>query len=79
MSSSRANQALRSLANAGFQNRGVCLQAFPMLYAILKGMQRDGMYAGEIGDRKIVLLEMLHSCTPDANKEAVLQAFKEHD
>ena len=26
---SRANQALRSLANAGFQNRGVCLQAFP--------------------------------------------------
>ena len=29
MSSSQANQALRSLANAGFQNRGVCLQAFP--------------------------------------------------
>ena len=29
MSSSRANQALRSLANAGFQNQGVCLQAFP--------------------------------------------------
>ena len=28
-STSRANQALRSLANAGFQNRGVCLQAFP--------------------------------------------------
>ena len=26
---SQANQALRSLANAGFQNRGVCLQAFP--------------------------------------------------
>ena len=26
MSSSRANQALRSMANAGFQNRGVCLQ-----------------------------------------------------
>ena len=24
-----ANQALSSLANAGFQNRGVCLQAFP--------------------------------------------------
>ena len=37
------------------------------------------MYAGEIGDRKRVLLEMLHLCTPDANKEAVLQAFKEHD
>ena len=29
MSSSRANQALRSLANAGFQNPGVCPQAFP--------------------------------------------------
>ena len=29
MSSSRANQALRSLANSGFQNQGVCLQAFP--------------------------------------------------
>ena len=27
-STSRANHALRSLANAGFQNRGVCLQAF---------------------------------------------------
>ena len=26
---SRTNQALRSLANAGFQNRGVCLQLFP--------------------------------------------------
>ena len=28
-STNRAKQALRSLANAGFQNRGVCLQAFP--------------------------------------------------
>ena len=28
-STSRANQALCSLANAGFQNRGVCLQSFP--------------------------------------------------
>mgnify|MGYP006896119694 CR=1 FL=1 len=28
-STNRANQALRSLANAGFQNRGDCLQAFP--------------------------------------------------
>ena len=28
-STNRANQALRSLANAGFQNQGVCLQAFP--------------------------------------------------
>ena len=28
-STNRANQKLRSLANAGFQNRGVCLQAFP--------------------------------------------------
>ena len=28
-STSRANQTLRLLANAGFQNRGVCLQAFP--------------------------------------------------
>ena len=27
-STSLANQALRSLANVGFQNRGVCLQAF---------------------------------------------------
>ena len=26
---SQANQALRSLANTGFQNSGVCLQAFP--------------------------------------------------
>ena len=28
-STNRANQALRSLAKASFQNRGVCLQAFP--------------------------------------------------
>ena len=28
-STNQANQALRSLANAGFQNRGVCPQAFP--------------------------------------------------
>ena len=28
-STNRVNQALRSLANAGFQNRGDCLQAFP--------------------------------------------------
>ena len=28
-STSRANHALRSLANAGFQNREVCLQGFP--------------------------------------------------
>ena len=28
-STSRANQPLCSLANASFQNRGVCLQAFP--------------------------------------------------
>ena len=28
-STRQANQALRSLVNAGFQNRGVCLQAFP--------------------------------------------------
>ena len=28
-STSRANEALRSLANAGFQNRGICLLAFP--------------------------------------------------
>ena len=28
-STNRANQALCLLANAGFQNRGVCLQAFP--------------------------------------------------
>ena len=28
-STSRANQALHSLVNAGFQNWGVCLQAFP--------------------------------------------------
>ena len=28
-STNRANQAPRLLANAGFQNRGVCLQAFP--------------------------------------------------
>ena len=50
-----------------------------LLYATLKGTLGDNMYPGEIGDRKRVLVEMLHSCTPNANKEAVLQAFKEPD
>ena len=33
-STSPANQSLRSLANAGFQNRGVCLQAFPSFFPL---------------------------------------------
>lgn len=50
-----------------------------LLYAILKGMLRDNIYVGGVKDRRRVLVEMLHSCTPNANKEAVLKAFGEHD
>ena len=48
-----------------------------LLYATLKGMLGKSIYTGQIGDGKRVLVEMLHSCTPAANKEAILHAFKE--
>ena len=47
-----------------------------LLYSMLKAMLGSKIYLDETGnDRGNVLIEMLHSCTPEANKEAILQAF----
>lgn len=37
----------------------------------------DTIYAGKLGDNRNVLLEMLHSCSPPSNKEAVLKSFQD--
>ena len=38
------------------------------------------IYLDETGnDRRNVLIEMLHSCTPEANEEAILQAFRDEN
>lgn len=48
-----------------------------LIYSTIKGMLGPKMYIGETEDRRNVLLEMLHSCTPKANKEAILKAFQD--
>ncbi len=45
-----------------------------MLYATLKGILGKDMYVND-GDFKDCLLEMLHSCTPKANKENIINSF----
>ena len=49
------------------------------IYSTLRGMLGDKLYADSTNDRKKVVLEMLHSCTPDQNKEAILEAFQKED
>lgn len=48
-----------------------------LIYATLKLMLGRCMYGKD--DLKRPLLEMLHSCTPDDNKEAVLESFRRED
>ena len=48
-----------------------------LIYATLKSMLGRSMYGKD--DLKCPLLEMLHSCTPDDNKEAVLESFRRED
>ena len=36
-------------------------------------------FVDDNGDRKNVILEMLHSCSPSANKKAVLESFRQTD
>ena len=43
-----------------------------LVYGLLKSMKGKCMYNASL---ECPVLEMLHSCTPDANKEAVLQLF----
>ena len=40
-------------------------------------MLGDHFFSGTIGDRTNVILEMLHSCTPKSNKDAVLTSFND--
>lgn len=47
------------------------------MYSMLKSMIGDTIYAGKLGDNRNVLLEMLHSCSPPSNKEAVLKSFQD--
>jgi len=37
----------------------------------------DTIYAKNLGDKRNVLLEMLHSCSPLSNKEEVLKSFQD--
>jgi len=50
-----------------------------VLYSTIKGMLGDNFFADSSNDPRNVVLEMLHSCTPDSNKEAVLNAFQKED
>ena len=45
-----------------------------LVYASLKGMLGKNMYM-DIDNPKTTLVEMLHSCTPSANKENILGSF----
>ena len=49
------------------------------IYSTLRGMLGDKLYAESTNDRRKVVLEMLHSCTPDQNKEAILEVFQKED
>ena len=48
-----------------------------LLYSSLKVMLGSKIYIGELNGRINVLIEMLHPCTPEANKEAILQVFRD--
>ena len=47
------------------------------MYSMLKSIIGDTIYAGKLGDNRNVLLEMLHSCSPPLNKEAVLKSLQD--
>ncbi len=45
------------------------------IYNCIKSMIGNNLYIGQPGDARNVVLEMLHSCTPAANKESILSSF----
>ena len=47
-----------------------------IVYGMLKGMLGNDIYNGTDDDPSNVLVEMLHSCTPPANKEKILLSFQ---
>ena len=51
-----------------------------VVYATLKSMLGPNMYTSNCsGDKSLAMLEMLHSCTPNDNKEAVLRSFRDEN
>ena len=50
-----------------------------LIYSMLKSMLGDMIYVDETKNPRNVIIEMLHSCSPQANKETVLQAFQQED
>lgn len=50
-----------------------------VLYSTIRGMLGDNFFADGSNDPRNVVLEILHSCTPDSNKEAALNAFQKED
>lgn len=53
------------------------IQQCSQIYSTLKSMIGDAIYAEKLGDNRNALLEMLHSCSPPSNKEAVLKSFQD--
>ena len=47
-----------------------------VLYSTLKTPVRDKICSSEERDPKTVLLEMIHSCTPQSNKDHILASFQ---
>ena len=47
-----------------------------ILYGMIKGMLGKDIYNGTDDDPENALVEMLHSCTPSANKEKILLSFQ---
>ena len=45
-----------------------------MLYAAIKGLLGKHMFIGDHSEN--VLVEMMHSCTPVANKQTILESFQ---
>ena len=50
-----------------------------IIYATIKGMLGNDMHLGNATDPTNVLVEMLHSCTPAANKDRILNSFQSVD
>lgn len=48
-----------------------------VIYTTIKAMLGKNLFIGETKDYKNVLLEMLHSCTPDDNKETICTSFQD--
>ena len=47
-----------------------------IIYSTIKAMLGNGLYIGKNTNNKTVLLEMLHSCTHDENKETISNSFQ---